>query len=426
MNWKRMRTGRRFLLAAGLTLVLTLGLVGSAAWAAETETYIIRTGDTLMRVAAAHETTMAKILALNPGLDANNLYVGRTIQVPVPPEPGTVAAQCPRSYTTRAGDTWNSIAASHQVNAGVLALVNNKAQTQALAAGTELCIPVTPPAAGTDAAATRTPTPTTPAVATQTPTPVAVVAKPTALPKPGTGEGQWHTIAPREYLARIALGNQCTSRVLEHVNNIPNPSLIHPGNKIWIPADCDSLQELLPALPRRPVVAAPRPTPRPAPRPSSPVQVVPTAPAAAAAPVAPVAPAAPASFAYRAQGPWNARYFNNRDVQGNAAVSRQDPQIVFRWGRNSPVSGVRADGFSVQWTGTFHFTGQEYRFVALADDGIRVWVDNALIINGWQDQSPTMYFRDYTPRYGNRTIRVEYYDDRSDATAVVNWAPTRR
>ena len=186
MNWKRMRTGRRFLLAAGLTLVLTLGLVGSAAWAAETETYIIRSGDTLMRVAATYETTMADILALNPGLDANNLYVGRTIQVPVPPEPGTVAAQCLRSYTTRAGDTWNSIAASHQVDAGVLALVNNKAQTQALAVGTELCIPVVPPAAGTGAAATQTPTPTTkpttPAVATQTPTQVAVVAKPTAIP----------------------------------------------------------------------------------------------------------------------------------------------------------------------------------------------------------------------------------------------------
>lgn len=416
-----MRTGRRFLLAAGLTLVLTLGLVGSAAWAAETETYIIRTGDTLMRVAAAHETTMDEILALNPGLDANNLYVGRTIQVPVPPEPGTVAAQCLLSYTTRAGDTWNSIAASHQeVDAGLLALVNSKAQTQALAVGTELCIPVTPPAARTDAAVTRTPTPTTPAVATQTPTPVAVVAKPTALPDPGTGHGDWHTVTPGQHLARIAGEKQCTTRVLAQVNKnqISNPSIIHAGMRIWIPADCDSLQELLPALPRPPVVAAPRPTPRPAPRPSSPVQI---------APAAPVAPAAPASFAYRgAQGPWNARYFNNRDVQGNAAVSRQDPQIVFRWGRNSPVSGVRADGFSVQWTGTFHFTGQEYRFVALADDGIRVWVDNALIINGWQDQSPTMYFRDYTPRYGNRTIRVEYYDDRSDATAVVNWAPTRR
>ena len=180
MNWKRMKTGRRFLLAAGLTLALTLGLVGTVARAAETETYIIRFGDTLVQVAATHETTVAEILALNPGLDANNLYVGRTIQVPIPPEPGTVAAQCPRSYTTRAGDTWDAIAAAHRVDAGVLALVNNKAQTQALAVGTELCIPVIPPAVGTGAAATRTPTP--PAVATGTPTPMAVAAKPTALP----------------------------------------------------------------------------------------------------------------------------------------------------------------------------------------------------------------------------------------------------
>ena len=407
MNWKRMKTGRRFLLAAWMTLALTLGLVGSVARAAETETYIIRSGDTLVRVAAAHETTMDEILALNPGLDANALYVGRTIQIPVPPEPGTVAAQCPRSYTTRAGDTWTSIAAAHRVNAGVLALVNNKSRTQALAVGTELCVP---PAAGTDTASTRTPTPTTPAVATKTPTPVVVVAKPTALPEPGEGEGEWYIIRPSEYIALIAVRNQCTTRVLSEVNKnkIPNPSLVHPGTRIWIPADCDSLREFLPARPA-PRPPAPRRSPQPAP--IAPRPVVST----------------PASFAYRgAQGPWNARYFNNRDVQGNAAVSRQDPQIVFRWGGNSPASGVRADGFSVQWTGTFHFTGQEYRFVALADDGIRVWVDNALIINGWQDQSPTMYFRDYTPRYGNHTIRVEYYDDRSDAMAIVNWAPTRR
>ena len=423
MNWKRMKTGRRFLLAAWMTLALTLGLVGSVARAAETETYIIRSGDTLVRVAAAHETTLAEILALNPGLDPNALYVGRTIQVPVPPEPGTVAAQCPRSYTTRAGDTWTSIAAAHRVNAGVLALVNNKSRTQALAVGTELCVP---PAAGTDTAATRTPTPTTPAVATKTPTPVVVVAKPTALPDRGEGEGKWYTIAPRDYLARIAANNQCTSTVLAAVNKIPDPSVIHPGNRIWIPADCDSLREFLPARPA-PRPPAPRRSPQPAPIAPRPVVSTPAAPAAPSAPAAPAAPSAPASFAYRgAQGPWHARYFNNRDVQGNAAVSRQDPQIVFRWGGNSPASGVRADGFSVQWTGTFHFTGQEYRFVALADDGIRVWVDNALIINGWQDQSPTMYFRDYTPRYGNHTIRVEYYDDRSDAMAIVNWAPTRR
>ena len=68
----------------------------------------------------------------------------------------------------------------------------------------------------------------------------------------------------------------------------------------------------------------------------------------------------------------------------------------------------------------------EYRFIALADDGIRVWVEGDLIINGWKDQSRALYFRDHSPRSGPRTVVVEYYDARVDATAVVNWAPTRR
>ena len=76
----------------------------------------------------------------------------------------------------------------------------------------------------------------------------------------------------------------------------------------------------------------------------------------------------------------------------------------------------------MQWTGSFFFTGSEYRFVALADDGIRVWVDDDLIINGWKDQSRTLYYKDYAPRYGHHTVRVEYYDARLNAIAVVNWA----
>ena len=68
------------------------------------------------------------------------------------------------------------------------------------------------------------------------------------------------------------------------------------------------------------------------------------------------------------------------------------------------------------------FTGATYRFIAMADDGIRVWVDDALIINGWKDQSRSLYYKDYAVRYGNHTVRVEYYDTRLDASAVVNWA----
>jgi LysM repeat protein len=47
-------------------------------------TYKIRQGDTLSEIAAIKHTTVTKILALNPGLDQNNLRVGQRIKIPAP------------------------------------------------------------------------------------------------------------------------------------------------------------------------------------------------------------------------------------------------------------------------------------------------------------------------------------------------------
>ena len=102
-------------------------------------------------------------------------------------------------------------------------------------------------------------------------------------------------------------------------------------------------------------------------------------------------------------------------------VTRQDNQIAFYWQQASPGAGIPTD-FSVRWTGQFQFTGQEYRFMAIADDGIRVWVDGQLIISQWKGQAATLVYRDHAPRYGTRTVQVEYFDAAADATAIVNWA----
>jgi LysM repeat protein len=43
--------------------------------------YTIKSGDTLAAIAAANGTTVAALLHLNPGIDANALRVGQTIRV---------------------------------------------------------------------------------------------------------------------------------------------------------------------------------------------------------------------------------------------------------------------------------------------------------------------------------------------------------
>ncbi len=440
MNEKRQQLGKGFLLKLLVVTGLLLGLFSSISMATSTTTYYIRTGDTLLQVAANHDITLAELLALNPQItNPNNVYVGTAIQVPSDEEEvaeGSSVAQCPQPYTVKEGDTWFTIATAHGVDTGILALVNNMALTDTLSAGISLCVPVAPAApeepttADTD---TDSDTDSDAMESTETMTPQ---APPTRLPRPGEGDGVYHIVARGEYLSLIARQYSCTARVLAAVNRIANPSLVYVNTRLWVPSDCASLQPFLPAI-SVPRYVAPAPVPQasapqapapPAPRPST---QAPPAPRPAPPAPAPIAPAphtpAPASYAapfnYNSHGPWTGRYYSNPNVQGGPVVTRQDAQIVFDWGSDSPASGIPADGFSVQWTGTFFFTGATYRFIAMADDGIRVWVDDALIINGWKDQSRSLYFKDYAVRYGNHTVRVEYYDARLDATAVVNWAP---
>ena len=139
----------RVLALGAVQLVLSLVVMSTIVLAQSgTITYIIKSGESLRQIAEAHDTTIEEILALNPSIsDANQIYVGATILLPGEEEaeeeadPGTAAAVCPNLYTTKAGDTFASIARAHNVEAATLALVNNKSVVSWLAAGTELCIP---------------------------------------------------------------------------------------------------------------------------------------------------------------------------------------------------------------------------------------------------------------------------------------------
>ena len=57
---------------------------GATAPAAASNTYTVRPGDTLSSIAAAHNTTVEAIEALNPGLDAANLAIDAVLVMPAP------------------------------------------------------------------------------------------------------------------------------------------------------------------------------------------------------------------------------------------------------------------------------------------------------------------------------------------------------
>jgi hypothetical protein len=119
---------------------------------------------------------------------------------------------------------------------------------------------------------------------------------------------------------------------------------------------------------------------------------------------------------------WRGEYFNNRDLAGAPALIRDDPNIDFRWGRGSPAPGVvNSDNFSTRWTRTLSFEPGNYRFSVTTDDGARLWVNNARIINEWREQSTRTFTSDIYLPGGAIPVRLEYFDALGDATIILQW-----
>ncbi len=123
------------------------------------------------------------------------------------------------------------------------------------------------------------------------------------------------------------------------------------------------------------------------------------------------------------QGQFKAEYFNGKELAGAPVLTNCDGAAFdHQWGLGSPGPGVAADNFSARWSGNFAFDGGRYRFKASADDGVRILVDGAAVVNGWQDQATTAYQGVATLATGMHAVTVEYYDQGAIAALAVSWA----
>jgi photosystem II stability/assembly factor-like uncharacterized protein len=121
---------------------------------------------------------------------------------------------------------------------------------------------------------------------------------------------------------------------------------------------------------------------------------------------------------------WKGEYWNNRTLNGNPVLCRNDSAVSFDWGNGSPGSGVPSDNFSARWTRTLYVDSGTYRFTVRADDGVRLWVDGVLIIDQWKDQAPTTYSASRSLSAGNHTLKVEFYENAGGAVMQLGWERT--
>ncbi|WP_197085479.1 DUF6701 domain-containing protein [Cellvibrio sp. pealriver] len=118
-------------------------------------------------------------------------------------------------------------------------------------------------------------------------------------------------------------------------------------------------------------------------------------------------------------------YYNNRTLTEPSTGTRSDAPIDFSWGGAAPgASGINADNFSVRWNGFIRATQTgAYRFQTESDDGVRLYINDTLIIDRWNDHSATTdTSTDINLVAGNTyKIRLEYYENGGDAVIRLRW-----
>ncbi|CAK9003288.1 Titin (Connectin), partial [Durusdinium trenchii] len=81
------------------------------------------------------------------------------------------------------------------------------------------------------------------------------------------------------------------------------------------------------------------------------------------------------------KGGINARYFNNRWVEGVPAISQVDTAIDFNWGEGL-VTADSSDYASAQFDGYLQVpTAANYTFYITCDDGANLWIDDELVLS---------------------------------------------
>ena len=110
-------------------------------------------------------------------------------------------------------------------------------------------------------------------------------------------------------------------------------------------------------------------------------------------------------------GQFRTEFFNNKTLDGVPAFSRCDASVDWDWGTGSPGPAVGADNFSALLVGQFDLaTSGTYTFRVTADDGVRLFVDGALVIDRWLDQAATTYTGERQLAAGIHEIRIAYYE----------------
>lgn len=122
-------------------------------------------------------------------------------------------------------------------------------------------------------------------------------------------------------------------------------------------------------------------------------------------------------------GSVKATYYNNTNLEGEPAATMEYNNFDFEWGTASPIAGVNADNFSASFEAKITPT-QDTQFALTVDDGVRVYIDDELVLDKWMANDSVTYEIGDLKANKSYNIRVEYYEGSGNAFLTLNYKNT--
>ena len=117
--------------------------------------------------------------------------------------------------------------------------------------------------------------------------------------------------------------------------------------------------------------------------------------------------------------------FTNIAFAASPTLTRTDAVVNFNWSSAGPDPSIGQTNFTARWIGCVQPQYSEtYTFTALADDGVRLWVNGQLLINAWTTNSSTTTNSASTTLVAQQlyNIRMDYFQSSGNAVAQLLWS----
>lgn len=105
-------------------------------------------------------------------------------------------------------------------------------------------------------------------------------------------------------------------------------------------------------------------------------------------------------------------------------LSRIDPTVNFSWSRSSPDATINNDNYAVRWQGEVQaIESGIHLFSTQSDDGVRLWVNDELIIDNWTRHGPRWDRGDPITLTADQrySIKMEFFENTGGAVAKLHW-----